>query len=203
MSARKRERPLGARLAELGEAITAAKQRARDCELAHSRAQGDVLRLRDAVIDALAADDEARARKASAARDKAEQATLRDAAERLEGATRRVAKAEAELGLFAREHADALVAERAPDARTAAEAVEAAVEQLGQAHAQWQGVASEVAGLLRLAGRDTSLPAFPEQLATLVRDARRSDGVTVPPPLPGGHAHVRVAARAKIAKEAA
>jgi len=194
MSARKQDRPLSDRLDQMGAAITAAKQRAREAELAHRRAEADALRLRDAVIEAHADGDDARARKASAARDKAEQGTLRDAAERLEGATRAVTKAEAELGLFAREHADALVAERAPDARAAADAVEAAVEQLGRAHAAWQGVASEVAGLLRLAGRDTSLPAFPEQLATLVRDARRADGVTVPPPVPSAARAVTVKA---------
>jgi hypothetical protein len=63
-----------------------------------------------------------------------------------------------------------------------------AVEQFGHAYGQWQAVAAEIVGLLRLAGGDTSLPAFPERLASLVRDARRADGVQVPPPIPGGTA---------------
>jgi hypothetical protein len=188
MTARKQERPLGAQLAAMREAIVTAKQRARDCELAHRRADGDVARLRDAVIDAHADGDEARARKAGTERDKAERTTLRDAAERLEGARRAVVKAEADLGLFAREHADALLAEQRPAAVAAAQGVEDAVEQLGEAHARWQAVAADVVGLLRLAGRNTSLPAFPERLADLVRDARRSDGVLVPPPVPHRHA---------------
>ena len=206
---------MSARLVALSEAVPAAQRRARECELEHRRVSGEIARLTDAVTDSYADGDEARAAKASKQRALLEQGSLREAAERLEGAKRAVAKAEAERGLYAAENVDGLVAERAPDARAAAEAVEAAVERLGRAHAAWQGVASDVAGLLRLAGRDTRLPGFPEQLATLVKDARRSDGVTVPPPLPGGHAHVRVvpehdpdpevreAARAKIAKEAA
>src|SRR5215211_1009763 len=186
MTAREQNRPLTAQLAAMNEAIVKAKQRARECELAHRRAEADLVRLRDAVIDAHAENNETKARKASTERDKAEGTTLRDAAERLEGANRAVAKAEADRGLFARENADALVRERLGDAIAVARAVEDAVEQLGQPHSQWQAVASDVMGLLRLAGQNTSLPAFPERLVALVRDARRSDGVVVPPPLPGG-----------------
>jgi hypothetical protein len=86
---------------------------------------------------------------------------------------------------------DALIAEREPDARAAAAAVEQAVEQLGRAYAQWSGVESDVAALLRLAGRNAgTLPRFPELLANLVRDARRAGGVDVPLPLPGQRAFV-------------
>jgi hypothetical protein len=175
MSSRKQDRPLSARLAALSEALPAAKQRERECELAHRRAEADVARLRDAVIDAHSDGDEQRAAKASRERDKAEQVTLRDAEERLEGAKRAVAKAEAERGLYAAENVDGLIAERQPDARAAAQAVEDAVEELGRAHAVWSGVESDVAALLRVAGRNPgALPRFPELLANLVRDARRA-----------------------------
>jgi len=211
-----RKRPLSARLAELGEAVPAAQRRARECELAHRRVAAEIKQLTDAVTDAYADDDEDRAAKASKQRAALEQGSLREAEERLEGAKRAVANAEAERGLFAAENVDGLIAERQPDARAAAQAVEEAVEQLGRAHAAWTGVESDVAALLRVAGRNLgTLPRFPELLANLVRDARRAGGVGVPVPLPGERAYatiaphddpdpgIREAARAKIAPEAA
>jgi hypothetical protein len=184
-----RKRPLSARLAELGEAVPAAQRRARECEIAHRRVVAEIAQLTDAVANAYADGAEDRAAKASKQRAALEQGSLREAEERLEGAKRAVAKAEAERGLFAAENVDGLIAERRADATAAAAAVEGAVEQLGQAHAQWTGLENEVAALLRLAGRDTrGMPRFPERLADLVRDARKAGGVEVPPPVPGGHA---------------
>jgi hypothetical protein len=145
----------------------------------------EIAQLTDAVADAYA-DDEAQAAKASKQRAALELGSLRNAEERLEGAKRAVTKAEAERGLFAAENVDGLIDEREPDARGVAAAVEQAVEQLGRAYVQWTGVESDVAALLRVAGRNSgTLPRFPELLANLVRDARRAGGVEVPLPLPG------------------
>jgi hypothetical protein len=183
-----RETPLTDHLAVLSAALPEAQRRARECELAFRRAEGDVARLRDATIDAFADGDERRAAKASKERDAAEGTTLRNCAERLEGAKRAVAKAEAALGLFARENVDGLLQERRAEGLAAAQAVEDAVEQLAQAHALWNTVYGDVAALLRSAGRDSrDVPKFPERLAELVRAARRADSVQVAPPLPGGH----------------
>jgi hypothetical protein len=60
-----RKRPLSARLVELGEAVPAAQRRARECEVAHRRVVAEIARLTDAVADAYASSDEARAAKAS------------------------------------------------------------------------------------------------------------------------------------------
>ena len=137
-----RKRPLSARLAELGEAVPAAQRRARECEIAHRKVVAEIAQLTDAVTDAYADGDEPRAAKASKQRAALEQGSLREAEERLEGAKRAVAKAEAERGLLAAENVDGLIAERQPDARAAAQAVEDAVEQLGRAHAAWSGRSS-------------------------------------------------------------
>jgi ElaB/YqjD/DUF883 family membrane-anchored ribosome-binding protein len=193
MTARNQDRPLSTRLGELEHAFVVAGHRIRDAELAHRRAEADVARLRDVVIDALADNDEPAAAKASKVRDKADMA-LRDTAERLEGARRGAAKAETARGMFAREHADGLIAERRPDAIAAAQAVEDAIDALARSQAVWNGVAAEVAAMLRAAGRGSgAVPNFPDALGRLVKDARRADGVPVPVPLPGDHAHVRVA----------
>ena len=122
MSAGK-DRPLSARLVELGAEVASANRRARKCAVAHRATEGEVARLRDAVLDAFASEDEARAAKASRERDKAEGAALRDSAERLEGAQRAVQRAGVERSTFAVEHIDGLVAEREPDAVAAAQAV--------------------------------------------------------------------------------
>jgi hypothetical protein len=210
-----RKRPLSARLAALSEAVPAAQRRARECDVTHRRVVAEIAQLTDAVTDAYADGDEAKAAKASKQRAALEHGSLREAQERLEGAKRAVAKAEAERGLYAAENVDGLIAEREPDARAAAQAVEDAVEHLGQAHTQWTGVESDVSALLRVAGRNAgTLPRFPELLANLVRDARRAGGVGVPLPLPGERAfmhvaahddpdpEIREAAREKIARKA-
>jgi len=193
MSARKQDRPLSDRLAVLSDAVPAASRRARECEVAHRGVVAEIARLTDAVTDAYAEGDEARAAKASKERAKLEQGSLREAEERLEGAHLAAAKAEAARGLFAAEHVDGLLAERLPDAVGAAAGAEQALEDLSRAHARWNGVEAEAAALLRLAGRDTrDLPRFPGRLATLVRDARHAGDVSVPPPTPGGLAMVPV-----------
>jgi len=182
------DKRLTSKLAALGQAIVAAKARVRDCDLAHRKVAADVARLTDAVLEAHADGDDGRAAKASTARAKLEQTTLRDAAERLEGAKLAVTRAEADRGLFARENIDRLLAEWAPESRSVAQAVEDAVEQLGQAHAHWNAVEAELLGLLRLAGRsggDTT--RFPSELATLIRDAQRAGGAGVPAPGPSRH----------------
>jgi len=181
------DKRLTSKLAALGQAIVAAKARVRDCDLAHRKVAADVARLTDAVLEAHADGDDGRAAKATA-RAKLEQTTLRDAAERLEGAKLAVTRAEADRGLFARENIDRLLAEWAPESRSVAQAVEDAVEQLGQAHAHWNAVEAELLGLLRLAGRsggDTT--RFPSELATLIRDAQRAGGAGVPAPGPSRH----------------
>ena len=184
-------RPVSARLVELGDAIVAAKQRARAAELGHREITAKVEQTTEAIKDAYAAGDEAKAAKLG--RERAKLAGDTTPGERLEGAQRAVAKAEASRGLYASENADGLIAELEPDARAAAQAVEDAVEQLGAAHAAWSGVQSDVAALLRLAGRSTALPAFPPALLDLTRDARRAGGVGVPLPLPGQRAFATVA----------
>jgi len=179
---------LTSKLAALGEAIVAAKARVRDCDLAHRKVAADVARLTDAVLEAHAVGDDGRAAKASKQRAALESTTLRDAAERLEGAKLAVTRAEADRGLFARENIDRLLAEWAPESSAVAQAVEDAVEQLGQARDRWVAVEAEVLGLLRLAGRDTGATSrFPERLATLIRDAKREGGAGVPAPGPSRH----------------
>ena len=185
MTPRKQDRPLTARLAQLGEALVAAKQRVRERELEHRRVAAEIAQLTDAVANAFADNDEARAAEASKQRASLEQGGLREAEERLEGARRAAQHADVERATFAAENIDGLIAERQSDAEAVARAVDDAVGQLGRAHADWQAVGGEVATLLRLAGRDTSLPAFPPRLADLVRDSRRAQAV-VPPPVPGG-----------------
>lgn len=210
-----RKRPLSSRLVELSDVMATAKQRERECELEHRRVEAEIAQLTDAVTDSYADGDEARAAKASKQRASLEQGSLREAEERLEGARRAAQRADVERATFAAGNIEGLLGEREADALAAARAVEGAVEELGRAHARWNGVESEIAALLRLAGRDMrDMPRFPAQLETLARDARRAGGVDVPLPLPGERmyttiaAHddpdpaVRDAARAKIASEA-
>lgn len=179
--------PLSDRLATLSEAVPAASQRARECDIAHRKVVGEIAQLTDAVTDAYADNDEAKAAKASKQRAALEQGSLREAEERLEGARRAVQRAEVERSTFAAENITGLLRERHADAAAVAQATEDAIEQLGQAHAAWAAVANEVSALLRLAARDTrDMPSFPEQLEHLVRDARRAGGVDVPLPVPGG-----------------
>ena len=160
------------------------KQRARAAELEHNRMKAQVEEATEAIVEAHASGDAARAEKLGKERSRLEGA-VRQAGERLEGARLAVTRAETERGLFAAESLDGLIAEREPDARAAAQAVEDAVEQLRAAQAQWTMVETDAASLLRLAGRSTNvLPRFPEALAALVRDARRAGGVDVPAPLP-------------------
>jgi hypothetical protein len=128
-----RKQALNARLAELGAAVVAAKQRVRDAEIAQRRVEADVARLRDAVIDAHADGDEARAAKARSERATLERDGLPEAVERFEGARLALQRAEIEVGAFAVEHLDGLLSELRPDAVRVAEAVEEAVEQLSRA----------------------------------------------------------------------
>lgn len=194
------DRRLTAQLAAMGEAIVAAKARVRDCDMAHQKVVADVATLTDDVLEAHADGDDARAAKASKERAKLEQTTLREAAERLEGARRGVTRAEADRGLFAREHIDAMVRELAPERSAVARAVEDAVEQLAQAHARWNAVEAEVLALLRLAGRNTGeTTRFPEALATLIRDVRRAGGAGVPAPGPSQHVPQPAAERRQAA----
>jgi len=185
MTARAKARPLSDRLAELSDAVTAAKQRARDAELEHGQVVAKITAARDAIVEAHAVGDAATAARLSKDRARLEGATLRGAEERLEGARVALSRAEVEVSTFAASNLQGLLAERQPDAQAAVEAVEAAVEALGQAQAGWNAAEADTAALLRLAGADTgSLPKFPERLATLVRDARRAGQVGVPAPLP-------------------
>ena len=187
-----RKTPLTVKLAEHGVNVAASNRRAREAELALSRITGETKRLSDAITDAYADGDERRAAAASKER-AALDANLREHEERLEGARRAGTKAEAERAAFATLNVDGLIAEREPDARAVAALCEDVVEQLAQAQARWNAVEAEVAGLLRLAGRDAgTLPTFPAALATLVRDARRAGDLRVPPPLPGGQSMVPV-----------
>ncbi len=182
------DRRLTSKLTALGQAIVAAKARVRDCDLAHRKVAADVARLTDAVLEAHAVGADDRAAVASKQRAALESTTLRDAAERLEGAKLAVTRAEADRGLFARENVDRLLAEWAPESSAVAQAVEDAVEQLGQAHSRWNAVEAELLALLRLAGRNTgNTTRFPEALATLIRDAKREGGAGVPAPGPSRH----------------
>jgi hypothetical protein len=121
--------------------------------------------------------------KLSKQRAKAEGSGLRDARERAEGARRAAERAEVERGVFCAENADALLAERKPDAEAAAQAVQDALEALARAQKQWHNAQSDLATILRLAGRSTDgLPQFPPALAELTRNARRAGQVDVPSP---------------------
>ncbi len=187
MSARGKERPLSRQLEVLGSAVASANERARECELGERRATAELARLQDAIVEAHADADEASAAKAAAERDRVESVELRDARERLEGARRAAQRATVEHATFATANLDALIKEVTPAAVAAAGEVTGALERLDQAHRQWQAVQSDVAALLRLAGRDTrDIPEFPQRLTDLVRDARRAGGLAVPPPVPGG-----------------
>lgn len=191
MSAGEKMRPLSARLAELEEAVPAAKRREHECETAHRKIAAEIAQLGDVIADAYADNNEARAAKASKQRAALEQGSLREHEERLEGARRAVQRADAERGLYTRENIVGLLAEELPDAVAAAQDVERDVLRLGTSYGQWSGVATRISSLLRLAGRDTrDMPSFPAELEQLVRDARRAAGVNVPPPVPGGQAMV-------------
>ena len=96
MTSPQEKRPLSDRLEQLGEAIVAAKRRARECEIAKPKVSGEIAQMTDQILEAHADNEEQHASKASAARAKLEGRTLRDAEERWEGAKRAVSKAEAE-----------------------------------------------------------------------------------------------------------
>jgi hypothetical protein len=194
MTARKRDRPLSARLAELGDAVIAAQQRVREMEAESVRVKASVDEATEGIVEAHAAGNMALAEKLSTDRERLEGSAVRDAGERVEGASRALMRAEAERGLFAVESIDGLLAEIEPDARAAASAVEEAVEQLGHAQARWNAVQADVAAVLRIAGQSTQLPQFPERLATLVREAKRAGGVGVPAPVPPSLPSIRKAA---------
>jgi hypothetical protein len=179
------KRPLGAELAQLGQNIAAAKQRARTVDLEHRQVRAQLAESTEAITEAYADGDEAKASKLSAARARLETGSVRDADEKLAGAQRAVVRAEADRTTFAVENVDGLLAERASDADAVAKAVEDAVAELGQAHARWNATATDTSSLLRLAGRNTgTVPRFPDALEAIVRDARRAGGVDVPLPLP-------------------
>lgn len=158
MSARKRDRPLSARLAELTEAIVKGSRQAREAEIAHRRVEGEIARLRDAAAEAYSVGDEPRAQKASRERAELEGSGLREAEERLDGARRAVQRADVERSTFAMENLEALIAERHADATAAAAAVEDAA---GRGACGVGSVHNEIAALHRLAGSDTrGMPRF-------------------------------------------
>jgi hypothetical protein len=185
MTARKQDRPLSARLAVLSEAVPAAQRRARECEMTHRRVVAEIAQLTDAVAEAYADDDEARAAKASKQRATLELGSLRDAEERLEGARRAQQRADVERATFAAENLPGLLHERADEAQAVARQVEQALARLMQAHVAWTATEQDVAALFRLAGRETrDVARFPAELAELVRHARRVGAIEVPAPLP-------------------
>ncbi len=74
-----------------------------------------------------------------------------------------------------------------------ARGVEGALQALVEAHAEWQAVEAQVIALMRLAGQGHErTPAFPSQLAALVRDVHRYEGASVPAPVPGGEHRSRI-----------
>jgi hypothetical protein len=177
------ERPLTDRMAELGEAVAAAKIKARELEVAEQSIRAEVATLSEAVIEAHAVGDNALGVKLSKQRARAEGAGLRDASERLEGAKRAVDRAEVERATFCAENVDRLLREKKPDADAAAQAVQDAVAALAAAQKQWDSAQSGLAAILRLAGRSTEgLPVFPTALVDLTRHARRAGQVDVPSP---------------------
>ena len=187
MTARKRS--LNARLAELEQAVDAARAHERAVERQHRETQAEVVRISEARLEASAAQDEKTAKTLAAERADAEQ-RVAEFAERAEGAHRATARADVELGAFAASNLPALLRERVPDAQAAVKAVRDALEALDKANGAWQAVESESMRLLRLAGRDTrDQPRFPERLADVVRDARRAGDTVVPLPLPLATGH--------------
>jgi hypothetical protein len=175
-------RPLSDRMRELAEQVAVAKLRERELEVAAQRIADEVAELGERIIEAHAEGNDALGTKLSKARARAEGVGIRDASERLEGAKRAVQRAEVERSVYAAEHVDGLLAERKPDAEAAAQAVQDAVEALATAQKQWDAAQSDLATILRLAGRSSEgLPQFPPALADLVRSARRAQ-VDVPSP---------------------
>jgi hypothetical protein len=181
---------LNARLAELGDAVTAADTHVRQLERDHANTEAEVARLGNARVEAFAERNDALADTLAGERTKTE-ASVAELAERLKGAHRAVQRAKAEQCEFAAHHLAELIRERMPDAEAAAEAVTNALDALAAAYQTWTAIEADSMALLRLAGqRTTSQPRFPETLRELIRDARRAGGVNVPLPLPAEHRSV-------------
>lgn len=178
------------RLAEreqLHQAVTSAKQHARDAELAHHAAERAVETLNEQVIDAHAAGDEAQAKALKRKRTTAQE-RLRDSAEMLEGARRRVTRSELELERFSVSNLDEMLAEREPAQEAVARGVEDTIAAVVQAVGAWHAEAAFTTALLRDArATGARVPDLPGPVAQLVRDIRRGLlGTAVPRPMPGG-----------------
>jgi len=185
MSAAETKRPLTDHLGELTQAIVAAGTRARALDVERRQIRDRLAQVTEEITEAYAVGDDDQAEKLSRARTKLETGSVRDADEKLAGAQRALARAQADRTTFITDNVDGMIEERTPDALAVAKAAEDAAVEIARVQARWQGEHAEVSELLRTAGRSTSdLPLFPEALASIVRDARRAGGTHVPPPLP-------------------
>lgn len=148
---------------------------------------------RNAVIEAHAEGDDAKAAKLRKRLQAAEEDAKRLRDEKLVGVQRAQQRAEADRVTFVANNYAALLDERRPKAEEVARGVEEAIAAVAQAHAAWQAVEAEVMSLMRLAGkaRDRT-PELSAKLTSVVHDISRLEAGTVPAPIPGGTQYVRI-----------
>ncbi len=167
------------------ERVAAAQRRVREVDLEVRAAAAKVAEVRDAVVEAYADADDAKAATLAKAVGRAEEAERGLREGKLAGAERAAQRAETDRVRFATANFGELIEERRPDAEKVVRAFEDAVAALQAGHGEWRAMYAEVSALARLAGRDThSMPNFPSDIEAIVRSVSRLGGTTVPAPIP-------------------
>jgi hypothetical protein len=201
-----------AQLAEREEDVLVARAKVDETKQRARHAEAEAARLREALVEAFATDDQPQVAKLTRAVDKAEARAAEPWPERIAGAERAANRAQAEVDGWRIQNVRELLDEIAPDADAAAEGVMARVAELEEARRHWHQVSGRVSALIRDAGigRTPNLDGPDAAIRALRRDLGR-----VPLPLPHMAAvatvapehdpdkGVRAAARAELLQEKA
>jgi len=173
---------LMAQLAEREQQVAAAHTKVAEIEEQARQASAEAERLREALVEAFAADDKAEAEKLTRAVDKAQLHAAEPWRERVDGSKRAANRLQAEVDAWRAEHVRELLDEVSPSAHAAVEAVRTAIAALEEARQGWHQTADRVSALIRGSIDPKAMPSF-DRVDSAVREFRRDVG-PIEPPLP-------------------
>lgn len=184
--------PLLAELAARDEQTVAARARIREVDDQAQHARSEAARIKEELVEAFAADDQAQADKLTRAKAKADARAAEPWDERRAGAQRAAERVRGDRDTWVVTNITALLDELAPDAHEAAAAITAKAAELDQARRQWHGLEQRTIALLRVVSPEAArgVPTI-ESADTAIKDALRATA-EIPPPLPRAHAAPQV-----------
>lgn len=179
-------------LAERDAAVRAAAERVREIKAEAATAGAAAAEAREALVEAFASGDQAAEKALTKAKTTAEARAAEPWTERQTGAERAAARAKGDRDLWVGENIAALLAELAPSAHAAAEAITNGAQALGLARKEWHATGQRVGALLAaVPGSDPrSIPGI-EHIDTAIRDVLRATA-DVPAPLPAALRSARI-----------